>query len=225
MIRTYQYGDTTKITEHFKASEFQCKCGKPHEFQVSDELVQHLENLREILDCRNIHVSSGFRCYDHDIAVGGKGNGKHTMGLAADVICYGKDGKPISSKLVSCTAQDLGFKGIANITMAYTSTHLDMREGKKWYGDETKGTNWGCDDLYTYYGIPREDLVPPSLNQPKEIKKGCRGEEVKKLQTMLVEKGYLRKNEIDGSFGKITLGAVLAYQFENGLEVNGIWLI
>lgn len=156
MVRTYKYGDKTQISAHFNASEFQCKCGKPHDFQISDELIQNLETLREALQCKNIHISSGFRCPAHDKAVGGKGNGKHTKGLAADVVCNAKNGAPISSKVVSCKAQDIGFCGIANITAAYTSTHLDMRSGKKWFGDETRGTSWACDDLYRYYGIPRE---------------------------------------------------------------------
>ena len=157
MVKEYQYGDTTQLSEHFNAKEFQCKCGKPHSFFVSEELIANLEILRSTLDCRNIHISSGFRCPEHDVAVGGKGNGKHTKGLAADTICYDKNGNPISSKLVSCKAQDIGFKGIANIKKSYTSTHLDMREGKKWYGDETKGTSWACDDFYEYYGIPRDN--------------------------------------------------------------------
>lgn len=157
MVRTYQYGDTSQLSPHFRASEFQCKCGKPHEFMISEELIANLEKLRDALRCTSIHVSSGFRCPAHDKAVGGKGNGKHTQGLAADVICYQQPGLPISSKIVSCTAQDIGFTGIANITAAYTSTHLDMRSGKKWYGDETKGTAWGCKDLHEYYGIPKED--------------------------------------------------------------------
>lgn len=154
MVKKFSYDDKTQLAPHFNASEFRCKCGKPHDFEVSEELVANLEKLRAALDCKNIHISSGFRCPEHDKAVGGKGNGKHTQGLAADVICYAKNGVPISSKLVSCTAQDIGFMGIANITTAYTSTHLDMRSGKHWYGDETRGTSWGCDDLYAYYGIP-----------------------------------------------------------------------
>lgn len=157
MVKEYQYGDQTQLSEHFNAKEFQCKCGKPHSFFVSEELIANLEILRSTLNCRNIHISSGYRCPEHDVAVGGKGNGKHTKGLAADTICYDQDGKPISSKLVSCKAQDIGFKGIANITSSYTSTHLDMREGKKWYGDETRGTSWACNDFYEYYGIPRDD--------------------------------------------------------------------
>ena len=100
MVRTYKYDDASPISEHFRASEFRCKCGKPHDFLLADELVRNLERLRSELNCKSVHVSSGYRCPAHDKAVGGKGNGKHTQGLAADVICYGQDGQPISSKIV-----------------------------------------------------------------------------------------------------------------------------
>jgi N-acetylmuramoyl-L-alanine amidase len=45
---------------------------------------------------------------------------------------------------------------------------------------------------------------------------------VKWLQEKLCEKGYLRKAEIDGDFGKITLGALCGFQLENGLKVDGV---
>ena len=54
------------------------------------------------------------------------------------------------------------------------------------------------------------------------VRKGDKGAAIKELQTKLAAKGYLRKTEIDGDFGKITLGALLAYQFENSLEVDGV---
>ena len=157
MVKEYQYDDKIQLSDHFNSSEFRCKCNKKHSYFVSEELIENLEKLRSELNCRNIHISSGYRCPDHDVAVGGTGSGKHTKGLASDIICYDQDGNPISSKLVSCKAQDIGFRGIANITKAYTSTHVDMREGKKWYGDETRGTSWACDDFYKYYNIPRDD--------------------------------------------------------------------
>lgn len=165
MIKTYQYGDTTQISPHFKASEFQCKCGKNHEFLVSEDLVDKLEKLRSALNCSSIRLTSGYRCSNHDKAVGGKGNGKHTQGLAADICCYGQDGKPISSKLVCCKAQDIGFGGIANITEAYQYTHVDVRTGSKWYGNEIYGNNNVTDDFYKYYGI---DGGTPQTDQKKK---------------------------------------------------------
>ena len=53
------------------------------------------------------------------------------------------------------------------------------------------------------------------------IKEGDTGEDVKWVQSMLKAKGYY-SGEIDGSFGILTLGALLAFQFKNGLEVDGV---
>lgn len=162
MIKSYAVSDTTQLTAHFKTSEFRCKCGKSHDTLISSELVQMLEQLYAALNCSKIIVNSGYRCTSHDKAVGGSGSGQHTKGTAADVVCYGQDGKPISSKIVCCKAQDLGFGGIANITSAYTSTHLDVRTGSKWYGDETKGTNTVTSDFYSYFGIAKSSTVDSS---------------------------------------------------------------
>lgn len=54
--------------------------------------------------------------------------------------------------MVCCKAQDIGFTGIANITAAYQYTHVDVRTGKKWYGDEVHGNNSVTDDFYKYFG-------------------------------------------------------------------------
>lgn len=152
MIKVYSYDCTDKLSPHFSANEFRCKCGKSHDYNVSEELVEKLESLYTALECSKIVVSSGYRCISHDKAVGGNGNGQHTKGTAADICCYGKDGNPISSKLVCCKAQDIGFTGIARINDTYT--HVDVRSGK-WYGDETKGNSYciPCKDFYEYYGI------------------------------------------------------------------------
>ncbi len=55
-----------------------------------------------------------------------------------------------------CKAQDIGFTGIANINTSYTYTHLDVRSGSKWYGNEIKGNNTVTNDFYTYFGIAKE---------------------------------------------------------------------
>lgn len=89
------------------------------------------------------------------------------------------------------------------------------------------GANWGQNSSYSYIGC----IVNPAVsggdsvatNTPTEtIKKGMQGESVKWLQNKLIAKGYLRANECDGDFGKITLGGLLAFQFENGLDVDGL---
>lgn len=151
-----KYDDNTQLTAHFNAHEFKCKCGKPHDFELSDELVTKLERLYEKLNCSKIIVTSGFRCAAHDKSVGGSGTGQHTKGNAADICCYGQDGNPISSKIVCCTAQDLGFGGIANITSEYIYTHVDVRTGLRWLGDETVSNNTVTSDFYQYFA-PSKD--------------------------------------------------------------------
>lgn len=151
MIR--KYDDNTQLTAHFNAREFKCKCSQPHDFELSDELVLKLEQLYEKLNCSKIIVTSGFRCLMHDKSVGGSGTGQHTKGTAADVCCYGQDGNPIDSRIVSCAAQDIGFNGIANIDESYQFTHVDVRQGKKWYGNEVYGNGSVTEDFYTYYNM------------------------------------------------------------------------
>lgn len=155
-MKTYPYDSREQISEHFNAFEFKCKCGGNHDFHVSEELVQKLENLRAVLNCSKINISSGYRCIAHDKAVGGSGTGQHTKGNAADICCYDRNGDIISSKIVCCTAQDIGFTGIANINSAYTYTHVDVRQGK-WYGDETRGMSYCIPgkDFYSYFGIEK----------------------------------------------------------------------
>ena len=155
MIKKYEFGDKSQLSPHFNVQEFKCKCGKEHEILIAEELVEKLEKLYSALNCSKIIVTSGYRCKTHDNNVGGSGAGQHTKGNAADICCYGQDGQPISSKIVCCKAQDIGFSGIANITADYQYTHVDVRTGSKWYGDETKGNSTVTSDFYQYFGISK----------------------------------------------------------------------
>ncbi|MBR5404913.1 MAG: peptidoglycan-binding protein [Oscillospiraceae bacterium] len=76
--------------------------------------------------------------------------------------------------------------------------------------------NWGQGRDYRFLGF----ILPP---EPERVlRKGDRGEAVREMQRCLCECGYLRRSEIDGDFGKITLGAVCGFQLEQHLEVDGI---
>lgn len=157
-IKEYSYFSNIQISEHFKISEFRCKCGGTHSTKISENLIDKLEALFSKLNCSKIVVTSGYRCPVHDRNVGGNGIGQHTLGTAADVICYDRSGKAISSKIVSCVAQDLGFTGIGNINAKYQAIHLDVRSGSKWYGNEVVGTGTVTSDFYSYYSISKADL-------------------------------------------------------------------
>ena len=165
-ILTYKFDDQTQLSPHFNAREFRCSCGGNHETLIASELVDKLEALYTALNCSKIIVTSGYRCPEHDKAVGGTSSGQHTKGNAADVCCYGQDGQPISSKTICCKAQDLGFTGIANITSSYQYTHLDVRTGYRWLGDETKGNGTVTEDFYKYFGIEKAE------SKTKNILKG-----------------------------------------------------
>lgn len=78
------------------------------------------------------------------------------------------------------------------------------------------GANWGQNCTYKYLGC----IVNPAIYRVLRV--GCIGGDVREMQKKLADAGYLRKNEIDGDFGKITLGAVCAYQLTHNLTVDGV---
>lgn len=131
-----------RITEHFDASEFRCNCGKEG---INKELVERLERLFAAIGADKILISSGYRCPDCSVAVGGYRNDMHTKGGAADLVVY-KDGKPMNSFAVCAIAEDLGlFNGIAVIDDNYV--HLDIRgiipySNSKWFGNEATGETY-----------------------------------------------------------------------------------
>jgi D-alanyl-D-alanine carboxypeptidase len=66
--------------------------------------------------------------------------------------------------------------------------------------------------------------VTPDPNQPTPeplIKTGAEGEEVKKIQQRLMDLGFYAST-IDGQFGPATRDAVMAFQRQHGLEVDGV---
>lgn len=79
--------------------------------------------------------------------------------------------------------------------------------------------NWGQSTAYRFLGFIYQ---PEDQTQQRCIKKGDKGADVELMQARLAAKGYLRRNEVDGDFGVITLGALLAFQLEHSLDVDGI---
>jgi len=132
-----------KITDHFDSKEFACPhCGRD---DINKELVERLERLFAAIGADKIIISSGIRCSDYSVSVGGYRNDMHTKGGAADLVVY-KDGKEMSSFAVCAIAEDLGlFNGIAVINDSYV--HLDIRgiipySNSRWLGNEATGENY-----------------------------------------------------------------------------------
>ena len=84
------------------------------------------------------------------------------------------------------------------------------------------------------YGRPKWSLVTEgSIDVPDDpqpgsggeltriLRKGCKGEDVRECQQMLIKLKYLDKGQDDGDFGNITYNAVKAFQKDQKLLVDG----
>lgn len=90
-----------------------------------------------------------------------------------------------------------------------------------WTQTRPDNGSWGQPESYRFLGF----VLPPQSVSPTPtqiIKKGDSGDGVRWVQERLIAAEYLRESELDGDFGRITLGAVLAFQLEHGLAVDGI---
>lgn len=149
-----------KLSDNFLLGEYACP--ESDRVLINMELVLKLEQLKTKLGAKSCIIISGYRSPAYSVKVGGYATDQHTKGNAADVRFKRTDSTIISGKTVCCAAQDLGFNGIAY--MSETSTHLDVRSGSKYYGDERKGNNTVTNDFYTYFGIMKS--VPVSHYPP-----------------------------------------------------------
>lgn len=76
-------------TNHFKVSEFVCKCGcgfGAKDGDVDQRLIDMAETIRLELGVP-VHVNSGCRCEKHNSKVGGVKGSKHVKGKACDLSC------------------------------------------------------------------------------------------------------------------------------------------
>lgn len=74
------------LSAHFSRSELQCRCcGR---LQIDSRLLDGLEKLRALAGVPVV-IHAGYRCPEHNAAVGGVPHSEHTLGLAADVALPG----------------------------------------------------------------------------------------------------------------------------------------
>lgn len=161
MTYSYKYDKDKYCSEHTQVKEFASKRGNKlynDTVLIDENLIEKVEQLFTALNCSKYIISSGYRTPEHDKEVGGNGKGQHTKGKAVDACFYDKKGAIIPAPYVCCVAQDLGFKGIANISKNYRYVHLDMRTEGTYKGDEIKGYNTVTNDFYKYFNISKAQV-------------------------------------------------------------------
>ena len=76
------------------------------------------------------------------------------------------------------------------------------------------------------YGVPKyetEKKKEAFTLEMRQLKKGCKGEDVRALQILLMGRGYsVGESGADGDFGSNTLSAVKRYQRAHGIGADGI---
>jgi uncharacterized protein YcbK (DUF882 family) len=74
------------LSAHFSRNELQCRCcGR---LQIDSRLLDGLEKLRAQAGTPVV-IHAGYRCPEHNAAVGGVPHSEHTLGLAADIALPG----------------------------------------------------------------------------------------------------------------------------------------
>ena len=119
----FEKNEHRKLSVHFNSDEFQCKCGKQHSNVISKELVNKLEKLR-ILYGKIIVVNSGYRCQEHNKAIGGASRSQHMLGNAADIVI--NPSNPENPDMVAVNAASQGLR----VGLYDTFTHCDVSGGK-----------------------------------------------------------------------------------------------
>jgi uncharacterized protein YcbK (DUF882 family) len=81
---TFKKKDNNKLSKNFNTKEFECSCVKCGDQFISEELIEKLQKVRDLYG-KSITVNSGYRCPEHNQAIGGKVGSSHVSGLAVDI--------------------------------------------------------------------------------------------------------------------------------------------
>lgn len=115
----YVKADYGKVSEHFKAKEFQCK-DKTDGILIATELLNTLEKIRNHFNAPVI-INSGYRTPGWNSKVNGASNSYHCKGMAADIVVKGHTSREVAKYADSIMEQG----GIIRYT---NFTHIDERE-------------------------------------------------------------------------------------------------
>lgn len=115
----YVKADYGKLSEHFKASEFQCK-DRTKDLLVAKELIETLEKIRNHFEAPVI-INSGYRTPSWNSKVNGASNSYHCKGMAADIVVKGHSSREVAKYADSIMEQ-------GGVIRYENFTHVDVRE-------------------------------------------------------------------------------------------------
>lgn len=212
---TYTKGIKTQLSKYFVSTEFDCHgSGCCSTTLINPKLVEYLNKIRKHFNVP-ITISSGYRCPIHNRNVGGATGSRHSKGDAADIIVKGHTPREVAQY-----AESIGIKGIGLYETAKDGyfVHVDARDYKSfWYGQ-------ACVARTTFGG---NSPSSPSASSNTTVTKnymsvGDSGDNVKGLQQLLINLGYLSSGEDDGIYGNATRQAVINFQKKKNLAADGL---
>lgn len=109
------------LSAHFSRREFACPCGCGFA-TVDVELLYVLEGIRDYFG-EPVKITSGCRCFVHNMNIGGSENSMHMHGRAADITV-----RDVSPEGVQ-TYLENQYPGKYGIGRYKGWTHIDSREG------------------------------------------------------------------------------------------------
>lgn len=120
------------LTDHFHMLEAVCRhCGRIPDRGVIEATAAWMEEVREVLGNRPLHVNSWARCPIHNQNVGGAPGSMHLEGLAVDFTH--RDLSPRKVQKILKEHQGKG-KLIGGLGLYPAFTHVDRGKPRRWNG-------------------------------------------------------------------------------------------
>ena len=108
--------------KHFKLEEFACPCEEGSGKKMDKTFLEKLDYARENAGIP-FKITSGYRCEEHNLKVGGRWGSSHKKGLACDIAYNGSRERYIILKAL----MDVG---INRFGIAKTYIHCDLDNSK-----------------------------------------------------------------------------------------------
>ena len=116
------------LSKNFSRHEFECRCcGRA---EINQRLVDALQELRDLAGLP-VRVTSGYRCSEHNRAIGGATRSQHLLGTAADIVVRGM----IPAEMYRLAKDIEAFhNGGIGVYPDKGFIHVDVRDGRARWG-------------------------------------------------------------------------------------------